>query len=67
MPYDGFLASLHEGESILTKAENRQRNSRASTYGNQPINLTVNVNGNSKPYEVGQEVRNALENMRWLG
>ena len=66
VPYDGFLASLHEGEAILTKAENRQRKSRAGV-GDQPINLTVNVNGSSKPYEVGQEVRNALENLRWFG
>lgn len=66
IPYDGFLASLHEGEAILTKAENRQRKSRAGV-GEQPINLTVNVNGSSKPYEVGQEVRNALENLRWFG
>lgn len=66
VPYDGFLASLHEGEAILTKAENRQRKSRAGVV-EQPINLTVNVNGSSKPYEVGQEVRNALENLRWFG
>ena len=66
VPYDGFLASLHEGEAILTKAENRQRKSRAGV-GEQPINLTVNVNGSSNPYEVGQEVRNALENLRWFG
>lgn len=66
VPYDGFLASLHEGEAILTKAENRQRKSRAGV-GEQPINLTVNVNGSSRPYEVGQEVRNALENLRWFG
>lgn len=66
VPYDGFLASLHEGEAILTKAENRQRKSRAGV-GDQPINLTVNVNGSSNPYEVGQEVRNALENLRWFG
>ena len=65
VPYDGFLASLHEGEAILTKAENRQRKSRARV-GDQPINLTVNVNGSSRPYEVGQEVRNALENLRWM-
>ena len=66
VPYDGFLASLHEGEAVLTKAENRQRKSRAGV-GDQPINLTVNVNGSSNPYEVGQEVRNALENLRWFG
>lgn len=66
VPYDGFLASLHEGEAILTKAENRQRKSRAGVV-EQPINLTVNVNGSSNPYEVGQEVRNALENLRWFG
>lgn len=66
VPYDGFLASLHEGEAILTKAENRQRKNRAGV-GDQPINLTVNVNGSSRPYEVGQEVRNALENLRWFG
>lgn len=68
VPYDGFLASLHEGEKILTKAENRQQMAqRKGNVDNQSINLTVNVNGNSKPYEVGQEVRNALENLRWFG
>lgn len=67
VPYDGFLASLHEGEAILTKAENRQRRSGTVTTG-QPISVTVNVSGNaSSPYQIGQEVRTALENMRWLG
>ena len=65
VPYDGFLASLHEGEAILTKAENRQRKSRAGVV-EQPINLTVNVNGNTKnPYETAQEIRNALDMLRW--
>ena len=65
VPYDGFLASLHEGEAILTKAENRQRKSRAGV-GDQPINLTVNVNGSTKnPYETAQEIRNALDMLRW--
>lgn len=67
VPYDGFLASLHEGEAILTKAENRQRRGGTVTTG-QPISVTVNVSGNaSSPYQIGQEVRTALENMRWLG
>ena len=67
VPYDGFLASLHEGEAILTKAENRQRRSGTVTTG-QPISVTVNVSGNaSSPYQNGQEVRTARENMRWLG
>lgn len=67
VPYDGFLASLHEGEAILTKAENRQRRSGTVTTG-QPISVTVNVSGNaSSPYQIGREVRTALENMRWLG
>lgn len=65
VPYDGFLASLHEGEAILTKAENRQRKSRAGVV-EQPINLTVNVNGSTKnPYETAQEIRNALDMLRW--
>ena len=69
VPYDGFLASLHEGESILTKAENRQRMSqRQGSASAEPINQNFYFYGNTKnPYETAQEIRTAMETMRWMG
>lgn len=82
VPYDNMLAYLHKDEAVLTAAEAAvwrrgmnwdesasasRRNSRSAA-SDQPItvNLTVNGSGGSA-YEIADEVRNALELMRWQG
>lgn len=69
VPFDNFPARLHRNEAVLTAAEadNWRKGVRgAADQPQQPINLTVNVTGVAKnPYEIADEVRNALELMRW--
>ena len=82
VPYDGYIAELHKDETVLkasdaavyrgerparTGGAANQRN-RRSWSDDQPIQLTVNINGDTKdPYENAQQMRNALELMRWMG
>lgn len=67
VPYDDYVARLHKGEAVLTRAEaNNWRKGGRASVGVQPMNVTVNVTGVAKnPYEIADEVRNALELMRW--
>lgn len=67
VPYDNYAARLHRGEAVLTKAEaDNWRKGSNTNSGLQPINVTLNLNGVAQnPYEVADEVRNALELMRW--
>lgn len=67
VPYDNYTARLHEGEAVLTKLEaDKWRNGKGAVPNMQPISVTVNVDGAVRdPYEIADEVRNALELMRW--
>lgn len=67
VPYDDYAARLHRGEAVLTKAEaDNWRKGEKTDSGLQPINVTLNLTGIAQnPYEVADEVRNALELMRW--
>jgi hypothetical protein len=80
VPYDGFKARLHENEAVLTASQaavwRGERMPSLAGIGamaapvktEQPINLTINVNGNTgSPYEVAQAVRNAVDDWRWRG
>lgn len=67
VPYDNYVARLHEGEAVLTKKEASQwRSGSEKTKEEQPITVNLTVNGvSSNPYEIAGEVKNALELMRW--
>ena len=78
VPYDGFKARLHQNEAVLTASQAAiWRGERmpalagafaAPVQTEQPINLTVNISGNTNsPYEVAQAVRNAVDDWRWRG
>ena len=81
VPFNGYRALLHKDEMVLTAAEaavyRRQKGEydstasrmrKTSANNDQPINVTLNINGNtSNPYELAGEVRNALELLRWQG
>ncbi len=80
VPYDGYKARLHENEAVLTASQAAVwRGERipslagigaltTPTKTEQPINLTININGNTNsPYEVAQAVRNAVDDWRWRG
>lgn len=68
VPYDEYSALLHKGEAVLTKAEadNWRKGSNKVSSGLQPINVTLNLQSVAQnPYDVADEVKNALELMRW--
>lgn len=45
-----------------------RRMRKTSASSDQPINVTLNITGaSSNPYEIADEVRNALELLRWQG
>lgn len=69
VPYDDYAAKLHKGESVLTRAEaDNWRKGGREKKEEQPITINLTMNGSGgKPYEIANEVRNALENLRWFG
>lgn len=81
VPTDNYLAYLHRGEAVLTAAEaavwrrgmnwdsseTPSRTRKTSANNEQPITVNVNVTGNSNPYAIADEVKNALELLRWQG
>lgn len=68
VPYDGYISELHRGEKILSAAEVNQREVVAKKKEEQPITVNLTVNGvNSSPYAIADEVKNALELLRWQG
>lgn len=67
VPYDGYAALLHKGETVLTRteADKRRRGEGERAVAENPVNVNLTVNAGSNPYEIAGEVRNALELMRW--
>jgi tape measure domain-containing protein len=63
VPYDNYKANLHEGEAVLTKAENRERLSGDSgTSKAVTVNQTVNINGNDLSYADTQRAMQKANN-----
>lgn len=62
IPFDGFKATLHKGERVMTAAENRQWDNSGMA-GAQPINITSNLSvgsGVSKPeFNAAMDARDA--------
>jgi len=68
VPYDGYAALLHKGETVLTRTEadkRRRAEGERAAGAEAPMNVNLTVNAGSNPYEIAGEVRNALELMRW--
>lgn len=67
VPWDNYVARLHEGEAVLTRTEAENwRRGRNEKKAEQPITINVNVNGNANdPYAIADEVKTAMELMRW--
>ena len=63
VPYNGYLAELHEGEAVLTKAENRAyRENRQERDGN----ITVTQNFYDKQDNPVKQQRQAMRELRRL-
>lgn len=63
VPYNGYLAELHEGEQVLTKAQASQYRNGGGSYSG-PINITVNAAQGQSETEIAQHVARILENER---
>ena len=59
VPWDGYIASLHQGERVLTRREARDYNMGGD---GGPINVYVTAYG-SNPAEFGEMVRRELRGL----
>lgn len=63
VPYDGFKATLHKGERVLTEAENRDY-TQGNTTDSKEINQQFVFNGNvDSPYQVARAAKKAIESI----
>jgi hypothetical protein len=60
IPYNGYQASLHRGESILTRQEADAWREGRSGSGKGAASISINVNGSDNPDVVAQKVYNKL-------
>ncbi len=60
VPWDGYNATLHKGEMVLTESEANQYRNGAGVGGN--TNITVNTSS-SDPYEIASSVRRTLNQL----
>jgi len=63
VPFDGYLAELHEGEAVLTKAENRAYRENQQSGGG---NITVTQNFYDKQNDPVRQQRQAARELRRL-
>lgn len=60
VPYDGYIAQLHKGERVLTKAENKDYNSGVRESGGDTFNF---YNTKPDPYEYARQMKRAKREM----
>lgn len=56
VPYNGYVAELHQGERVLTKAENKEYNKGSTGQGGDVFNF---YNTKPTPYEYAKEMKRA--------
>lgn len=62
VPYDGYMASLHKGERVLTAQENKELSSGESTSNKSFVveNITINAGGNTDGQSLARSIIAAL-------
>lgn len=68
VPFDGYIAELHEGERVLTKEENKDysNTSNSTTLSkNISIDTTKNNQKNNKKYELHIHIGNVSTEVDW--
>lgn len=67
VPYDNYLASLHEGERVLTKDEAREYNrdkygkaQEVHTHVEPSIQITINATENQRPIDIAKAVNDGI-------
>lgn len=60
VPYNGYVARLHEGERVLTKQQNKEYNERNAGQGGDTFNF---YNTQPTPYEYARQMKKAKEEL----
>ena len=60
VPYNGYIAELHEGERVLTKQQNREYNEGRSRQGGDTFNF---YNTQPTPYEYARQMKKAKKEL----
>lgn len=60
VPYNGYVAELHEGERVLTKQQNREYNEGGTGKGGDTFNF---YNTKPTPYEYARQVKKAKRDL----
>lgn len=60
VPYNGYVAELHEGERVLTKQQNREYNEGKAGHGGDTFNF---YNTKPTPYEYARQMKKAKKEM----
>lgn len=63
VPYNGYIAELHEGERVLTKQENMLYNKGIRTAGNQGGDTFNFYNTQPTPYEYARQMKKAKKEL----
>lgn len=60
VPYNGYVAELHEGERVLTKQQNKEYNEGKAGHGGDTFNF---YNTKPTPYEYARQMKKAKKEM----
>lgn len=60
VPYNGYVAELHEGERVLTKQQNKEYNEGKTGHGGDTFNF---YNTKPTPYEYARQMKKAKKEM----
>lgn len=63
VPFDGYIAELHEGERVLTKRENKDYNSRSGN--NSGGDTFIFYNTQPDPYEYSRQMKRAKRELQY--
>lgn len=62
VPFDGYIAQLHEGERVLTKEENKDYNNNNGSSGGDTFNF---YNTKPDPYEYARQMKRAKKELAY--
>ena len=60
VPYNGYVAELHEGERVLTKQQNKEYNEGGTGKGGDTFNF---YNTQPNPYEYARQMKKAKKEL----
>lgn len=63
VPFDGYVAELHEGERVLTKQQNKEYNKNKSNAGNGDGDTFIFYNTKPDPYQYAKQMKRAKKEL----